>query len=196
MEIVDVSSPIIDQKKILLNETVENELNNFINVYSKRDEILAAGINTPRTLLLYGPPGCGKTTIANYIAMKTKLPLVTARLDGLISSLLGSTAKNIRKIFDYASKQECVLFLDEFDVIAKVRDVKNFSEIKQISKEILSGEIGLKPYYLTNKKKTPCEYCEYKSICQFDTKFKGNKYRIIMPENRDDILNKMENEVK
>lgn len=140
MEIVDVSSPIIDQKKLLLNETVENELNNFINVYSKRDEILAAGINTPRTLLLYGPPGCGKTTIANYIAMKTKLPLVTARLDGLISSLLGSTAKNIRKIFDYASKQECVLFLDEFDVIAKVRDDKNeMGELKRVVNSLLQN---------------------------------------------------------
>jgi SpoVK/Ycf46/Vps4 family AAA+-type ATPase len=140
MEIVDVSSPIIDPKKLLLNETIEKELNNFINVYSKRDEILAAGIDAPRTLLLYGPPGCGKTMIASYVAMQTKLPLVTARLDGLVSSLLGSTAKNIRKIFDYASRQECVLFLDEFDVIAKIRDDKNeMGELKRVVNSLLQN---------------------------------------------------------
>ena len=140
MEIVDVSSPIIDQKKLLLNDTIESELNNFITVYLKRDEILAAGIETARTLLLYGPPGCGKTTIASYVAMKTNLPLVTARLDGLISSLLGSTAKNIRKIFDYASRQECVLFLDEFDVIAKLRDDKNeLGELKRVVNSLLQN---------------------------------------------------------
>ena len=72
--------------------------------------------------------------------MKTKLPLATARLDGLISSLLGSTAKNIRKIFDYASKQECVLFLDEFDVIAKVRDDKNeMGELKRVVNSLLQN---------------------------------------------------------
>lgn len=140
MEIVDVSYPKIDLGKIQLNETIKNELNNFINIYSKRDEILAAGIDSPRTMLLYGPPGCGKTSIASYIAMKTGLPLVTARLDGMISSLLGSTAKNIRKIFDFASRQECVLFLDEFDVIAKVRDDKNDTgELKRVVNSLLQN---------------------------------------------------------
>lgn len=140
MEIVDVTSPTIDLEKFLLNETIEKELNNFINIYSKRDKIIAAGIDAPRTLLLYGPPGCGKTSIASYVAMKTGLPLVTARLDGMISSLLGSTAKNIRKIFDFASRQECVLFLDEFDVIAKVRDDKNETgELKRVVNSLLQN---------------------------------------------------------
>ena len=72
--------------------------------------------------------------------MKTGLPLVTARLDGMISSLLGSTAKNIRKIFDYASRQECVLFLDEFDVIAKLRDDKNeMGELKRVVNSLLQN---------------------------------------------------------
>ena len=68
--------------------------------------------------------------------------------------------------------------------------------IKEISKEILSGDIGLKPYYLTNKKSTPCQYCKYKSVCQFDTKFKNNDYRIIIPDSKEEVLNKMEAELK
>ena len=125
MDIVDISYPDIDIDSLVLNKNTENEIEDFIKCYKSRDKLIAAGIDETNTLLLYGPPGCGKTTVAKYISMKTGLPLITARLDGLISSLLGSTAKNIRKIFDFASRQECILFLDEFDVIAKVRDDKN-----------------------------------------------------------------------
>ena len=72
--------------------------------------------------------------------METGLPLVTARLDGMISSLLGSTAKNIRKIFDFASRQECILFLDEFDVIAKIRDDKNETgELKRVVNSLIQN---------------------------------------------------------
>ena len=69
--------------------------------------------------------------------------MVTARLDGLVSSLLGSTAKNIRKVFDYASKRECILFLDEFDVIAKLRDDKNeLGELKRVVNSLLQNIDG------------------------------------------------------
>lgn len=146
MEIVNVCDPVIDLKKILLKESTKTEVNQFINFYFKRDEIMAAGIETPKSLLLYGPPGCGKTTIASYIAMETGLPLVTARLDAMISSLLGSTAKNIRKIFDFASRQECVLFLDEFDVIAKVRDDRNeMGELKRVVNSLLQNIDNFSP---------------------------------------------------
>ena len=61
--------------------------------------------------------------------------------------------------------------------------------VKQISKEILSGNIDLKPY---NKKgKTPCEYCEYKSICGFNTRLCKNDYNYIDKKSKDEILNKM-----
>lgn len=140
MEIIDVSVPTIYKEDLKLNPSIEKEIEDFITIYKKRDAILAAGIDTSKSLLLYGPPGCGKTTISSYIAMKTGLPLVTARLDGMISSLLGSTAKNIRKIFDYASSQECVLFLDEFDVIAKLRDDKNeMGELKRVVNSLLQN---------------------------------------------------------
>jgi SpoVK/Ycf46/Vps4 family AAA+-type ATPase len=69
-----------------------------------------------------------------------KLPLVCPRLDGLISSLLGSTAKNIRKIFDFVVSRECILFLDEFDVIAKLRDDKNeLGELKRVVNSLIQN---------------------------------------------------------
>lgn len=65
--------------------------------------------------------------------------------------------------------------------------------IKEISENIYKGDISLKPYYNVAKKNTPCEYCSYKSICQFNTKLKNNKYRIIKNEKKQDILDKLNN---
>ena len=63
--------------------------------------------------------------------------------------------------------------------------------IKQISKEILDGNIDLKPYYAVNNKKTPCSYCEYKSICQFNPKLAGNKYNYIGNKPRQELLDEI-----
>ena len=140
MDMVDICYPIIDRDKLILNNEIDNKIKEFIKGYENRDKLLKAGIDEPCTLLLYGPPGCGKTSMAQYISMETGLPLVTARLDGMISSLLGSTAKNIRKIFDFASRQECILFLDEFDVIAKIRDDKNETgELKRVVNSLIQN---------------------------------------------------------
>ena len=140
MEIVDVTLPTLDLDSIVINENISNEVDDFIKCYYSRDKFLKMGLENTNTLLLYGPPGCGKTTLAQYISMKTQLPLVTARLDGMISSLLGSTAKNIRKIFDFASKSDCILFLDEFDVIAKMRDDKNETgELKRVVNSLIQN---------------------------------------------------------
>ena len=124
MDMVDICYPIIDREKLILNNEVTNEIQNFIKGYENRDKLLKAGIDDSFTLLLYGPPGCGKTSIAQYISMEIGLPLVTVRLDGMISSLLGSTAKNIRKIFDFA----------------KIRDDKNETgELKRVVNSLIQN---------------------------------------------------------
>ena len=68
--------------------------------------------------------------------------------------------------------------------------------IKQISKEILDGNIDIKPYYTVSGRKTPCNYCEYKSICQFNPKMKGNNYNYIGNKNRQEILDEIANRIK
>lgn len=139
-DIVDVERVSVEDIDLVLGKFVEKELENFIASYALRDLLAKKGVEASSSLLLYGPPGCGKTSIAHFIAAKTGLPLVTARLDGLVSSLLGSTAKNIRKVFDFASRQECVLFLDEFDAIAKMRDDRNeLGELKRVVNSLLQN---------------------------------------------------------
>jgi SpoVK/Ycf46/Vps4 family AAA+-type ATPase len=145
LDIVEITNPSIAAEEIILNKHIAAEIQSFVEYYQKRDKLLEAGIETSSSILLYGPPGCGKTTVAQYIASVMGLPLVCARLDGLVSSLLGSTAKNIRKIFDFVSSRECILFLDEFDVIAKLRDDKNeLGELKRVVNSLIQNIDNLK----------------------------------------------------
>jgi hypothetical protein len=106
---------------------------NYISVARSKATLENHGIAAGTNLLFYGPPGCGKTLLACYIAKEIGLPLYTARLDGLISSFLGSTSKNIRAVFEFAAKTPCVLLLDEFDAIAKLRDdQQELGELKRV----------------------------------------------------------------
>ena len=146
LEIVDVTRPTLGWNQLMLNGQVASEIREFVAGYGKREELQRSGIEVFNSLLLYGPPGCGKTSVANLIASEVGLPLVTARFDALVSSLLGSTAKNIRKVFEYASLKPCVLFLDEFDVIAKMRDDKNeLGELKRVVNGLLQEMDAFSP---------------------------------------------------
>ncbi|WP_408895297.1 AAA family ATPase [Paenibacillus taichungensis] len=140
LETVDVFLPVESSDSLIFSDSIEEEIKDFILSYYKKDLLIAKGIEVNNNFLLYGPPGTGKTTVAKYISFQLDLPLVIVRLDSLISSMLGSTAKNIRKVFDFASRKPCVLFLDEFDVIAKVRDDKHETgELKRVVNSLIQN---------------------------------------------------------
>ena len=82
MDIVEVSFPQIAADKLVLSKYTREKILRFIESYTRRDLLLQSGLYASNTLLLYGPPGCGKTTVAQLISSITGLPLVTARLDG------------------------------------------------------------------------------------------------------------------
>lgn len=140
LQMVEVIPPIKGRTNIVLENLVEKQIDDFIDLVNKRNELLNKGVEIKSSMLLYGMPGCGKTSIAHYISEQTNLPLIIARLDSLISSLLGNTAKNIRKIFEFAEAQPCILFLDEFDAIAKARDdVHELGELKRVINSLLQN---------------------------------------------------------
>ncbi len=96
------------------------------------------GLEPARTCLIYGPPGTGKTQLALWLAGQLGLPVIVAKLDGLMSSYLGTTSRNIGKLFAYANKYRAILLLDEFDSIAKLRDDPNeIGEIKRVVNTLL-----------------------------------------------------------
>lgn len=125
---------------MILSEDQQNLINEFVSVAKSQAQFEIHGVSTPMTLLVYGPPGCGKNRLAREISRSLGLKLYMARLDGVISSYLGSTAKNIRSIFDFVDGTPCVLFLDEFDAIAKLRDdAQELGELKRVVNSFLQN---------------------------------------------------------
>ncbi len=140
LNIADVILPQDIKLEIEVSDSVKQPIANFIALVGSKNEIKSKGLEINLSLLLYGPPGCGKTTLAKYIAKELDIPIVIARFDSLISSLLGNTAKNIRKLFDYAKSKPCILFLDEFDAIAKARDDnQETGELKRVINSLLQN---------------------------------------------------------
>ncbi|WP_458408147.1 AAA family ATPase [Anaerotignum sp.] len=138
--LADIIYPDNNNIEVILSKRNADKLDSFILSYKNADKLNDLGIGVSNTLLLYGPPGCGKTKCAYLIAKQLNLPLVIARLDSLISSYLGTTAKNIRNLFEFAQKIPCVLFLDEFDAIAKARDDNNeLGELKRVVNSLLQN---------------------------------------------------------
>lgn len=128
-----VNLKTLREPAIILSDTQRAVVQEFLSVAKCHAQLEAGGVNSSLSLLLYGPPGCGKSRLARLVACELDLDLFVARLDGLISSFLGSTSKNIRALFEFASKTPCVLFLDEFDALAKLRgDTQELGELKRV----------------------------------------------------------------
>ena len=129
--------------KVLLNDiilTSENKekIEDIIIEFEKK-EILQTYKLHPKTKILFcGPPGCGKTVTAESIANELQLPLLYTRFDSVISSYLGETSTNLRKVFDFAKEGEWVLFFDEFDSIGKSRSIgSEHGELKRVVNSFL-----------------------------------------------------------
>lgn len=112
----------------------------LVGEWNHETQLIRLGLPVSRSLLIYGPPGTGKTTLGLAIAARLGRPAVVARLDGLISSLLGNTARNLGALFEFCNRYDCVLLLDEFDAIAKIRDDSNeVGEIKRVVNALLQN---------------------------------------------------------
>src|SRR3546814_17528729 len=88
--------------------------------------------------MLVGPPGTGKTSLAEAVATELRLPFFTVRYDGLVGSYLGETAARLQSVVDYASRTPCVLFFDEFYSVGKERaDANETGDIKRVVSSLL-----------------------------------------------------------
>lgn len=123
----------LSEAPVILGQEQWDTVNEFLSIAKSYALADGDGLTTSLSFLMYGPPGTGKSRLARYIAKELGIDLYIARLDGLISSFLGSTSKNIRALFDFAARTPCVLFLDEFDAIAKLRgDSQELGELKRV----------------------------------------------------------------
>ncbi len=138
MSLAKVEEPGDEQPNIILSPEISTLINRFIKERILADKLLTAGIKPPTSLLLYGPPGVGKTYLTKYFSYYLKLPVITLDLASAISSYLGKTGQNLKQVIDYAKSKPSILFLDEFDAVAKRRDDQSdLGELKRIVNVLL-----------------------------------------------------------
>ena len=123
---------------MVLPDAVERRFARIEAEYAARDRLRTFGLRPRKTVLLYGPPGCGKSLGAKRLAWNTGLPLMKVKFDALISSFFGESATNLRSIFSAAREKSCVLLLDECDFIARSRtNAKDIGEASRIVNSLL-----------------------------------------------------------
>lgn len=123
---------------IISDEKVRTELNCFIEEHQKIDILQRFDLPVSNKLLLYGPSGCGKTLASYVIAGELNKMMVVINLGAIVSSKLGETSKNLSKIFKKAALEDCIIFIDEFDSLGKVRDYsQDHGEMKRVVNTIL-----------------------------------------------------------
>lgn len=133
-----LNRPAPNSNRIILNADEQSRIDSFVSGIEHSDLLMKNGVPPANSLLLYGEPGVGKTSIATDIAAKLDLPLLSVNLAELISSYLGNTGKNISRIIEQAQQQPSVLFFDEFDAIASERNSENdIAELRRIVNVLL-----------------------------------------------------------
>lgn len=137
-DLVEFVEPIKTKHDIVLLPGVVRVFAGLINEFRRSDDIRRHGLPVRSKILFCGPPGCGKTLCAEVFAGELGLPLFVVKLDKVISSYLGETASNLRKLFEFAQKTPCVLFLDEFDALARSRDDSSeHNELRRVVNSLL-----------------------------------------------------------
>lgn len=126
----------ISLKDVVATQEIINKISDSVKEFKRRDELTKYGLEVSNKVLLSGPPGVGKTWTAMAIAGELNLHLVFVRWDSVISSYLGSTGNNVRKIFEVANNP-VVLFLDEFDAAGKDRG-GNGQDVGEMSRVVIN----------------------------------------------------------
>jgi hypothetical protein len=123
---------------IVLPKIARLACDQLVEEQQRSDVLRAHGLEPRHRMLLVGPPGNGKTSLAEAIAESLAVPLLIVRYELMIGSYLGETATRLKRMFDYVRTTPCVLFFDEFDAIGKERgDKHETGEIKRVVSSLL-----------------------------------------------------------
>lgn len=123
---------------LVVNDTVRSELTHLVEEHKSLATLRRFNLPVSNRVLFYGPSGCGKTMSAYVLAGELGKLLLVVNLGALVSSKLGETSKNLARLFRRAATEDCILFLDEFDSIGKLRDYsQDHGEMKRVVNTIL-----------------------------------------------------------
>jgi AAA+ superfamily predicted ATPase len=134
-------------EELVLSDLARRACDELIEEQHRAALLRAHSLEPRHRVLLVGPPGNGKTSLAEAIAEALAVPFFVVRYEAMIGSFLGETATRLKRVFDYASTTPCVLFFDEFDAVGKERgDVHETGEIKRVVTSLLMQVDDLPSY--------------------------------------------------
>lgn len=201
IRIIDYKSSV---KNIDLNEVVAGiqiQLLTYLDATSKIEEMMPAGVLYFSLIdpVIKADKYMTNEQIEEELKKKFKmngLILADVKVVKMMDKKLDSGASNIIPAYidkeGNLSKKSNAVTKEQFEDLQKYTT----KIIKEISEEILSGNINLEPYYNTKNKKTPCEYCEYKTICQFKAGTYGNNYNYIGKKEKQEMLDEIKSRVE
>lgn len=133
---------------LILPAEAEQAVRELVEEQHRADLLRSYNLEPRNRVLLAGPPGNGKTSLAEAIADALNAPFLVVRYEAIIGSYLGETAQRIGQVFEHARSRQCVLFFDEFDTIGKERgDLHETGEIKRVVSSLLL-QIDALPTYV------------------------------------------------
>ena len=137
-ELIYEITPRRELSGLVLSRYIQSQIQAIVEEQHRSDLLHAHNLRARNRLLLAGPPGNGKTVLAEALAYELMYPLIVIRYETLIGSYLGETANRLKHVLDYAKTQRCVLFLDEFETLGKNRgDIHETGEIKRVVSSLL-----------------------------------------------------------
>jgi len=150
-----LSSPLVAElvpvrriEDLILHPDTEQVVRELVEEQHRADLLRSYNLEPRNRVLLAGPPGNGKTTLAEAIAEALSAPFLVVRYEAIIGSYLGETAQRIGQVFEYARSRQCVLFFDEFETVGKERgDLHETGEIKRVVSSLLL-QIDALPSYV------------------------------------------------
>ena len=125
-------------ENLVCDERLLGELKYFVKEHKQIKKLQKLNLPVSNKVLFHGPSGCGKTLASYVLAGELKKMMIVVNLGAIVSSKLGETSKNLAKIFKQATQEECIIFIDEFDSIGKLRDYnQDHGEMKRVVNTVL-----------------------------------------------------------
>lgn len=140
-------NPIRRISDLVLSDVIINACKELVEEQNRSDILRSHNLEPRHRVLLVGPPGNGKTSLAEALAAELAVPLLVVRYEAVIASYLGETAVKLSRLFEHVRTRRCVLFFDEFDVLGKERgDIHETGEIKRVVSSLLLQVDALPSY--------------------------------------------------